>query len=122
MCVYVPPGIRATIFSELSEFICNVFDFLLSLSPEAKISFCCDLNQYDFSFLSTEFDLDNIIDFPTFRNNTLDKFYCNRPTARFGDSIADNLIPTCAPPLGSVVNSHNVILISKNKITSNDSL
>lgn len=93
---------------------------MLTHTPNAKLYLCGDLNQYDFSFLSTDFDLNNIVDFPTFRNNILDIFYCN--TSRKNSAVIDNFRSICAPPLGFAVHSHNVIFISKNVDCTNSYL
>ena len=67
---------------------------------------CGDFNRYDFSFLNKEFDLTNIVQVPTFRDAILDNFFCET-------NDADKFKAASAPPLGTAVNSHNVIVISR---------
>ena len=114
LCVYVPPGLHAHTFHDFQEYVTNAFDFLLSRAPDAKLYLCGDLNQYDFSFLTTAFHLYNVVDFQTFRDNTLDKFFCSK-------NVFNEFRSICAPPLGFAVHSHNVVFISKNASCVSDS-
>ena len=107
LCIYIPPGILAQSFHDFQQYVIHVFDFLLTTSPEANLYLCGDLNQYDFSFLTQCFDLDNIVSFPTYRDNTLDKFFCHVKAVNDFNAVS-------APPLGSATHLHNVVFISKN--------
>ena len=111
LCIYIPPGISAQVFQDFEQYVIQVFDFLLSKSPEADLFVCGDLNQYDFSFLSQCFHLRNIVNFPTFHDSTLDKFFCHV------DGVG-NFSAVSAPPLGSATYAHKVVFISKNVVTS----
>lgn len=105
ICAYVPPGLTVDIFSQFRYHISDVIDQLLQSTPDANVFVCGDFNRYDFSFLTTEFNLCNIVHVPTFRDAILDKFYCDEE--RTGKLIAE-----AAPPLGSAIYLHNVIIIS----------
>ena len=111
LCIYIPPGILAHVFQDFEQYVIQVFDFLLSKSPEADLFVCGDLNQYDFSFLSQSFDLCNIVDFPTFHDSALDKFFCHR-------DAAGSFAAVSSPPLGSANHAHKVVFISKNVLRS----
>ena len=111
MCVYVPPNLNAEAFSAIKTYIVDLFDYLLCLSPNANIYLCGDFNRYNFEFMSNLFDLINVVDFPTFGDNTLDKFFCDV-------NSSDLFSASSAPPLGSANNLHKVVFISKNLTVS----
>ena len=106
ICAYIPPNLNAETFSSIKSYLIDLFDYLLSLSPNADIYLCGDFNQYDFDFMLHSFNLGNIVDFPTFGNNTLDKFFCDTNSNVFSASSA--------PPLGSANCLHKIASISKN--------
>ena len=107
LCVYIPPNLNVEIVSSIKSYLTDALDHLLSLSPNAAIYVCGDFNKYDCTFLTHQFNLTNIVDFPTFGNNILDKFFCEE-----GNQNLFTAFP--APPLGSANNLHKVIFISRN--------
>ena len=111
LCIYFPPGLRSEVFCDFQAFVINIFDYLLMQSPDANLYVCGDLNTYDFSFLTSNFNMFNIVDFPTFGRNTLDKFYCCK-------NMIDSFTSLSAPPLGYAVHAHNVVFISKNSVST----
>ena len=113
LCIYVPPNMNAESFSAIRNHIVDVLDHLLSHSPNANIFVCGDFNRYDFSFITDLFNLSNIVNFPTYGDNTLDKFFCD-------SNACDSFSATVAPPLGSANKLHSVIFISKNMNSSID--
>ena len=106
LCAYVPPGLIVDSFDLLKKFVAEIFDYVLRLTPDAKLYVCGDFNRYDFTFLSTEFNLVNIVCVPTFRDATLDKFFCDADLTEFFSVVN-------APPLGNAINLHNVVVISR---------
>lgn len=107
LCIYIPPGLPIQALHDFHQHVIKIFDYLLTDSPNANLYVCGDLNQYDFSFLNQCFDLCNIVNFPTFGNHTLDKFFC-------GEDVSQNFNAFSAPPLGSVVHLHKIVFVSKN--------
>jgi hypothetical protein len=108
LCAYVPPNLSSDTFSEIQNYITDIFDHLLQSFPNAQIFLCGDFNQYDFSFVLQNFDLVNVVQFPTFGNNILDKFFCET-------SLSNIFSAFSAPPLGSATFSHKIVFISKDK-------
>ena len=106
-CIYIPPGLHADFFVNFRLHAIEILDYLLGQTPEATVYVCGDLNRYDFSFLTYEFCLCNIVNVPTFRNACLDKFFCDQ-------ELTGSFSVTSAPPLGSAVNLHNIVIISRN--------
>lgn len=106
LCAYVPPGLYVEIFNRFRQFVADVLDFLLQITPEANLYLCGDFNRYDFSFLNRDFSLENIVHVPTFQSATLDKFFCDIHSV-------SNFCVQSSPPLGSAVNAHNVLVISR---------
>ena len=106
LCVYTPPNLIADAFSLMKCHIVDIFDYLLNLYPNANVHLCGDFNRYDFSFVSHHFNLVNIVNIPTFGNSILDKFFCD-------ENVCDMFSAFSAPPLGSAINLHNVIFVSK---------
>lgn len=114
LCAYVPPGLNMDIFMAFRYHLTDILDYVLGLSPDAKIFVCGDFNRYDFSFLSNEFSLKNIVQIPTFHEATLDKFFCDQVDI-------DKFSVQAAPPLGTAVHLHNIIVVSKcEKETTHD--
>ena len=105
--VYIPPGLPVRTLHDFHQHITNIFDCLLTDSPNANLYVCGDFNQYDFSFLDQCFDLCNIVDFPTFGNNTLDKFFC-------GEDVRVQFSAFSAPPLGNAIHLHKIVIVSRN--------
>ena len=104
MCMYIPPGLLMELFVSVRHHIVEILDHFLCVTPDAKLYVCGDLNRYDFSFLTRDFNLSNIVNIPTFRDTTLDKFFCDS---------SELFSVKSAPPLGCAVNLHNVIFISR---------
>ena len=77
LCAYVPPNLKADVFLLIKTHIIDIFDHLLSLYPNVNMLLCGDFNRYDFSFVSHNFNLVNVVSIPTFGNSTLDKFFCD---------------------------------------------
>ena len=74
--VYISPGLKSEVFSSVREYITDCIDFILNCYPDSSIYVCGDLNRYDLTFLTNYYDLDNVIDAPTFGDATLDEFNC----------------------------------------------
>jgi hypothetical protein len=106
-CVYLPPGLKAEVFTLFKNYVISIFDTILSDNPEASIFLCGDCNRYDFSFLNFHFNLVNIVTAHTFGNATLDKFFCH-------ESVLGDYKTDIAPPLGNAVNAHRIVFISQN--------
>ena len=105
-CVYIPPGLRSEMFSSVVEYIRGCIDFILFDSPNSVIFVCGDLNRYNLTFLINEYDLENIVDFPTFGEANLDKFYCP-------SNLQHRFRATNAPGLGSALYSHCIVVIHR---------
>jgi len=107
LCLYIPPGLKSDVFLDLKQYVIDCLDYILSTNPEAILFICGDFNQYDLSFLFTHFELSNIVNLPTFGNNTLDKFFCQ-------ELLSQSFSVETAPPLGNAVHAHNIVFISRN--------
>lgn len=105
-CAYIPPNLSSEVFAAIQEYITAVFDYLLESFPNAQIYLCGDLNQYNYSFMSRNFDLVNVVNFPTLGNNNLDKFFCD-------SNLADKFSAFPAPPLGFATHLHKIVFVSK---------
>jgi hypothetical protein len=90
LCAYVPPGLSAELFLLFRQHVTDILDYVLKLSPNANVFVCGDFNRYDFSFLSNEFNMLNIVHVPTFRNATFDNFFVTRMTVT---NLWLNLLP-----------------------------
>jgi hypothetical protein len=113
LCAYLPPGLKAEIFLSFVEYISVCFDFVLSDNPDAVIYVCGDFNRYDLTFLRDDYDLSNIVNFPTYGSATLDKFFCSLNMKHFFHAAS-------APGLGTASFSHSVVVVSRKLLTSDD--
>ena len=112
LCAYLPPGLKAEIFLSFVEYVSVCFDYILSDNPDAVIYVCGDFNRYDLSFLRNDYDLENVVNFPTFGDATLDKFFCCSNMRNFYHA-------TPAPGLGTASYTHNIVVVSR-RLSSSD--
>lgn len=106
ICIYIPPGLKSDNFLLVVKYVSDCMDFILFEYPESDIYVCGDFNRYDMSFLTTDYDLQNTVDVPTFGNVTLDKLFCPCNLRQFFQAVT-------APGLGSAVHSHNIVVINR---------
>ncbi len=107
LCVYLPPDLKAEVISSFSVYITDCFDFILMDNPEADLYVCGDVNRHNLSFLTGDYNLQNVVNFPTFGNVTLDKLFCPSNLFKRFDASA-------APGLGTALHTHSTVVISRN--------
>ena len=109
MCIYIPPGLSSECFNHISRHIVRVLDYVLSLTPNASLYVCGDFNRYNLSFLTGGFGLNGIVHLPTFGDAILDNFFCE---------VENEFEVKIAPPLGTAVNLHKIVIVSRNMKSS----
>ena len=114
-CLYIPPNLISDIFQSIKNYVINSLDYVLNLNPEAALYVCGDFNRYDMSFLCNQFNLCNIVSYPTFGNNVLDKFFC-------ADHSVSNFSSKTGPPLGDATYARNTVFISKYGGSTNEKI
>jgi hypothetical protein len=115
LCIYIPPGLKNEIFLDVKQYFIDCLDYILNTNPEASLYICGDFNQYDFSFLCSQFEFSNVVNLPTFGNNILDKFFCH-------ERQLQSFSAKTAPPLGNAVHAHNIVFISRNVPSKDDNV
>ena len=98
---------KVEVLSSFSAYLTDCFDFILMDNPEAHIYVCGDVNRHDLSFLTRDYNIENVVNFPTFGNVTLDKFFCPR-------NLYSCFHATAAPGLGTAFHTHSIVVISRN--------
>ena len=61
LCVYAPPNLHVDTIVAFQHYIGDIFDHLLCVTPNAEIYIAGDLNRHDFSFMSSHFNIVNIL-------------------------------------------------------------
>lgn len=104
-CAYIPPSQSSHQSEIIQNFFIDNFDQFLVNHPYSNLCVCGDFNNFDFSPISTHFDLCNIVNKPTRQNSILDFVYVPK-------HICLPLMPTVAieSPIGN--SDHNTIHVA----------
>ena len=108
ICAYIPPGLCSFIFRSFSDYLGECMDYILNVNPESAMYVCGDFNRYDMSFLTSHYNIENIVNVPTFGAVTLDKFFCHK-------DLQNPFKAVSAPGLGWSLHSHNIVVIHRNR-------
>ena len=101
---YLPPGFKAESFSSFIDYTTEWINYTLIQYRNAAIYVTGDFNRYDLQFLTRDYNLENIVNVPTFCDVVLDKFFCP------GD-LNSRFNVTTAPGLGNSTYSHRIVVI-----------
>ena len=77
LCAYIPPSQPVDTCIQISDFIVNICDHILSLHANYDICICADFNQFNVTQICTALDLVDIDSPPTLGLNRLDRFLCS---------------------------------------------
>ena len=108
--LYLPPGINSPLFKQFCDSFVDIMDGCLADMSGHRLLVAGDFNQYDRSFLTSNFSLRNIVTGPTRLNANLDLIFVDKSLSQF-------YVPSkveIGPPIGS--SDHNTVFAwSSNK-------
>jgi hypothetical protein len=102
-CIYHPPGLNADLKDKTVQHIITTICKLSTKYTNAKFCVCGDSNDLNYSAITTAFPLQQIVNFPTRGNNTLDIILTD----------VDEYIktkPNPSPPLGIMITARRLLM------------
>ena len=112
--IYLPPGIPSRSFDQFCDSFVNATDDILNRLPCHRLIVAGDFNQYDRSFLLSNFSLRNIVSGATRLNANLDLIFIDKRLCLSYNP--DNVV--IGPPIGS--SDHNVVFAKSLTGTSSE--